>query len=114
MNLTLFKYAILYHPKDGDTVLVRKPHSTLAKDAKNAALLAARLIPDQYENDLDCIEILVKEFKNHLNFNFNSCTTSNSLLIHDGSNSTKHSIVFCNNSSGSYTESFNAQNLTTT
>lgn len=106
MILSLFKCAILYHPKDGDTMLVRKSHSILAKDVKNAAFLMARLIPDEYENNLDCIEILVKQFNaRYINL---ICTTSNSLLISNGTGTMSY------NNLTSQAESFNAHNLTLT
>ena len=68
----LFEYAILYHPKTkkdkvGDeviekSVLVKEPSSVLAVSPEEVSILAARAIPDEYLDKLDCVEIIVRPF----------------------------------------------------
>lgn len=74
---TLFEYVILLHPNEdtkNDTILIRKPKTYLAKNAEQVAMMASRLIPDQYEKNLDQIAILVRPFKRNNNFIINSGT----------------------------------------
>jgi hypothetical protein len=70
MKLTLFEFAILLHPKKEDkdnktdekTVLVVPPTPYLAKDSNAVALYAAKQIPQEYDDQLDNIEIVVKKW----------------------------------------------------
>ena len=68
----LFEYIILYHPKDKKdkdgnditekTKLVKGQSSYLGKDEKEVGMIAAREIPDEYLNDLERVEIVVRPF----------------------------------------------------
>jgi hypothetical protein len=67
----LFEYAVLYHPKtkkvDGEEkrekskVLVDVKR-VLAADDKEVAILAAREIPEEYLDQLETVEIVVRPF----------------------------------------------------
>lgn len=69
----LFEYVILYHPKekkdnnqnviDQPSVLITKePVRVLATSDKQVGMLAAKGIPDQYNDKLDDIEIVIRPF----------------------------------------------------
>jgi len=68
----LFTYAVLFHPKPlrdagGNDItpkseIVIAPTDTLAMDDKQVAMLATRSIPREYEDKLDCVEVLVRPF----------------------------------------------------
>ena len=69
----LFEYAVLYHPKEkknaaGEVVeekqseVVVEPKRVLAKSPDEVAMLAARDIPDNLTDKLDCVEICVRPF----------------------------------------------------
>lgn len=69
MKLTLFEFAILFHPDKDDkdktdkrTELLVPPTAHLAKDDKAVALFAAKKIPTEYEDRLDNIEIVVRKW----------------------------------------------------
>lgn len=68
MKLSLFKYAVLLHPKkkdgeyEGETKLLLAPDVVLAKDEKQARIKIARKVPEESMNELDMIEILVGPF----------------------------------------------------
>ena len=65
----LFQYAILWHPTEKQVedegakskVLVELK-TILAADDKNAAMAAAMEIPADYKNQLDQIELVVRNF----------------------------------------------------
>lgn len=69
--MKLFEYAIIHHPKttkdqrdagkEARSVLV-KFAQTLAKDANEVNILAARQIPDELLEKLDEVEIAVRPF----------------------------------------------------
>lgn len=67
----LFEYAVLYHPKpkkvDGveqkeKSKLLVDVSRVLAADDKEVAILAARGIPEEYIDQLDRVEIVVRPF----------------------------------------------------
>ena len=64
-KLHLFQVAVLLHPKNekkGKTKMLIDPHFLLSKNDKVAAQLAVRSIDNDYADDLDRIEILVRPF----------------------------------------------------
>lgn len=61
MKQRLFEFAILLHSVTGTKILVEKT-TFLAKDEKSVGLYAAKQIPDEYNDDLDSIEIIVRAF----------------------------------------------------
>ena len=68
MRKSLFEYAILWHPtekqiSDGESskVLVEKT-TVLAKDNQTAARMAAMKIPQEYAEQLDQVEVIVRPF----------------------------------------------------
>ncbi len=73
MRQRLFQYAVLWHPKEdkqlagGTTItekskIVKELTTVLAIDDKAVAILAARAIPEEYVDQLDQIEVLVRPF----------------------------------------------------
>ena len=72
MKKKLFQYAVLWHPKEhktGDTAtsgetskIVTELTTVLAQDEKSVGILAAKKIPDEYNECLDQIEIIVRPF----------------------------------------------------
>ncbi len=69
MTKTLFTYAVLLNPKkakDGEeqehTKMIVEPTHILAKDEKSLTMQVVRKIPEQYENDLDRVSILIRPF----------------------------------------------------
>lgn len=72
MKSKLYQFAILFHPvqtqaqKDtgvsAKTILVKEPTSILAADDKQAGMLAARAIPEEYTDKLDQIELAITPF----------------------------------------------------
>jgi hypothetical protein len=67
----LFEYAVILNEKtdkDGETVeeaqLVVEPSTILARDADQAAMLAARAIPDEHTKNgkLDRLQVVVRPF----------------------------------------------------
>lgn len=69
MRLRPFEYIVLLHPevdKDGkdlgETKVIVDRHFGLAKDDKTIAMKATRSIPQENENQLDRVEIIVRPF----------------------------------------------------
>lgn len=74
MKQRLFQYAVLWHPKEQNkndltagapqekSKIVVEPTIVLAGDEKSVGMLAAKKIPDDYNDQLDQIEILVRPF----------------------------------------------------
>ena len=73
MKKKLFQYAVLWHPKEdnktagGTTVtesskILVEPTTVLASDEKSVGILAAKKIPDEYNEQLDQVEVLVRPF----------------------------------------------------
>jgi hypothetical protein len=72
MSAKMFQYAILFTPlpseaqvKAGETPkteVICDITSLLAKDAAQAAMIAARAVPEQYIDKLDQVEIAVRPF----------------------------------------------------
>lgn len=66
--MKLFDYAVIYQgKKDKDGEYVKKPalikqDSILANDDKQAALVAAREIPESYLEELDKIDVVIRPF----------------------------------------------------
>lgn len=67
--MKLFEYAAVYLPKErkndlvGDkAAIIVKPTVVLAKDEKEAMLKAARALPEDYVEKLNCVEIAVRPF----------------------------------------------------
>lgn len=64
---TLFQYAIVWHPSSKDeeqksSKLVKGPEFILAKSEKSAALNIAMGIPEEYKDEADKLEILIRPF----------------------------------------------------
>jgi hypothetical protein len=68
MRTNLFEFAILWHPtseqaKKGEkSKIISKPEYMLAKDVGAVNLKAAKSIPDEYDDQLEQIEIAVRPF----------------------------------------------------
>lgn len=66
--MKIFQYAAVYLPKTErkDSVekakIIVEPTNVLAKDEKQAAMLAARAIPEEYLSKLDQVDIIVRPF----------------------------------------------------
>ncbi len=65
--MKLFEFAAIYVPKKGDkeiekACIIIEPKTVLAKDEKQAAMLAARALPENYVDKLECVEISVRPF----------------------------------------------------
>lgn len=66
--MKIFQYAAIYVPKSerkdsADTAkIIVEPTNVLAKDDKQAAMLAARAIPEEYLSKLDQVDIIVRPF----------------------------------------------------
>lgn len=66
--MKVFQYLILWHPnseekKDGKKSLIIKDFCTLlAQDEKQANLIAARAIPEEYIGVLEQVEIAIRPF----------------------------------------------------
>lgn len=65
----LFEYAIMVHADSKEvkktgvkSKLITKVNHIVATDEKQAAILAAREIPDQYLSNLDNVEVLIRPF----------------------------------------------------
>lgn len=68
----LFEYAVVYHPKEKKdaagnvetkkSVLVQDITRVLAGSDKEVAMLAAKSIPDEYNDKLDDVEIVIRPF----------------------------------------------------
>ena len=69
----LFEYAVLYHPpetKDAagnpienkKSILVKEPTRVVAVSEPEVAMLAAKSIPDEYNDKLEHVEIVVRPF----------------------------------------------------
>jgi len=67
-KLQYFQYAILWHPtddqaKDGKkSIVISPPAYVLSKDHNSVLMLAAKAIPDKYDEELDQVEIAVRPF----------------------------------------------------
>jgi len=65
---TLFEYAVVWHPdelqeKEGKkSILVDGPKSMLAKEEKAVFMTAVSLLPDEYKDQLDQIDVIVRPF----------------------------------------------------
>lgn len=67
MKKLLFEYAVLLHEKDKEgvvlnTTIIIKPTIILAKSEKDVIFNVTRLIPDEYTNEPDNVEILIRNF----------------------------------------------------
>ena len=69
----LFEYAILFHPKekkdaagnpldDKKSLVVTPVQTVLATGDNEVAMLAAKGIPDEYNDKLDQVEIVIRPF----------------------------------------------------
>jgi len=65
----LYEFAVLHHPKpmkkddaEPKSQVIVAVTNILARDDKEAALHAARLIPEQFEEKLEEVEIVVRPF----------------------------------------------------
>lgn len=69
----LFEYAVLYHPKEkkdaaGNPLETKKSQivtevtRVLAASDKEVAMLAAKSLPDEYNDKLDDVEIVIRPF----------------------------------------------------
>lgn len=72
MNAKLFQFAVIYNPKttkdpagnetQGPPVLLVPITDVLATGEKEVAMRAARMIPEQYLDKLDLVEVCVRPF----------------------------------------------------
>lgn len=67
--MKLFEYAVFKDEKldkDGEVVdaakVIVSPTTVLAKDEKQVGLRAAKAIPDEYLDDLDRVQVVVRPF----------------------------------------------------
>jgi hypothetical protein len=69
----LFEYAVIYHPKEKKdaagnpletkkSIVVQDVTRVLAGTDKEVAMLAAKSIPDEYNDKLDDVEICIRPF----------------------------------------------------
>jgi hypothetical protein len=69
----LFEYAVIYHPKEKKdaagnptetkkSVVVQDVTRVLAGSDKEVGMLAAKSIPDEYNDKLDDVEIVIRPF----------------------------------------------------
>lgn len=64
-RLKLFEYHVILHPKDpekGDSELIIKPDTLMASDAKEAAFMVTRLIPEKHAKEFSRIDIGIRSF----------------------------------------------------
>lgn len=65
---TLFEYAVVWHPnekqeEDGKkSVLIEGPKIMLAKEEKSVFMSAVSNLPDNYKDQLDQIDVVVRPF----------------------------------------------------
>lgn len=63
--MKVFQYVAFYQPEEDSSdrpQIIVPIQSLLAKDEKQAALIAARAIPEEYVDRLDKVEIVVRPF----------------------------------------------------
>lgn len=67
--MKIYEFAAIYLPKEIEgqktaekPLIIVQPQTILAKDEKQAAMLAARALPEDYISKLDCVEIAVRPF----------------------------------------------------
>jgi hypothetical protein len=69
----LFEYAVLYHPKEKKdaagnpldekkSIIITDLTRVLATSDKEVAMLAAKAIPDEYNDKLEQVEIVIRPF----------------------------------------------------
>jgi hypothetical protein len=69
----LFEYAVIYHPKEKKdaagnpleskkSLIVKDLERVLATSDKEVAMLAAKSIPDEYNDKLEDVEIVIRPF----------------------------------------------------
>ena len=69
----LFEYAVLYHPKEKKdaagnpleskrSIVVTEVTRVLAASDKEVAMLAAKAVPDDYNDKLEDVEIVIRPF----------------------------------------------------
>jgi len=69
----LFEYAVIYHPREKKdaagnpleqkkSILVQDITKVLAGSDKEVAMLAAKAIPNEYDDKLDDVEIVIRPF----------------------------------------------------
>lgn len=69
----LFEYAVIYHPKEKKdaagnpletkkSIIVQDITRILAGSDKEVAMMAAKSIPDEYNEKLDDVEIVIRPF----------------------------------------------------
>jgi dUTPase len=63
MNQILFQFAILLHPPKQNSVLVVLPTTILASNHQTVLIRAAKLIPNEYDDRLDQIEVLIRTYQ---------------------------------------------------
>lgn len=65
---SLFEFVVLYHPKktkgskQAKSEIVVDLQRTVAKGEQEAVILASRLIPDEYTDKLEDVEIAIRPF----------------------------------------------------
>lgn len=66
--MNLYQYAVLWHPtekqeEDGKSSVIAVDVTTiLARDEKSAVLQAARAVPEEFVEDVDQLEVVVRPF----------------------------------------------------
>lgn len=67
--MRIFEFAAVYLPKEREgekqsdqAKIIVQPTTVLAKDEKQAAMLAARALPEDYVGKLESVEIAVRPF----------------------------------------------------
>ena len=68
MNLKLFEYCALHQPSEearkngAKTTIVLPPQHILAKSEQHAQTLVCRMIPKEYEDRIDEVELAIRPF----------------------------------------------------
>jgi len=65
--MKLFEYAVIYVPSEKEQEVKKAkilvpPQVVLAKDAEAVKLKAAKLIPDEFEEELHNVQVVVRSF----------------------------------------------------
>jgi hypothetical protein len=67
-KLTLYEYAVIWHPtevqeKDGKkSTLIEEPKCMMAKEEKAVFMTAVSNLPEQYKDQLEQIDVVVRPF----------------------------------------------------
>lgn len=64
--MSVFQYLVIHEPSDEDSnekpSIIVPLATVIAKDERSAALQAARAVPDEFEDRLDEVSVIVRPF----------------------------------------------------